>query len=195
MVQQVHQYRVTLCRLCRKDLSFEICDLASFSAAVCHQQNHQCIYLTVTMSRRRGKRNCRGWWIKIEYQVGPRPPLTAIDPGFGFRLLRQTIYFCQIQPWNFPYIMSAQKPSRDTTERWCLGSHLAISSCKFHEKSSSWRTRQLLLNMLAWRIAPSVCAKSNCECYWHREMPFTYLQQVIASVLSCNISKYKYTYP
>lgn len=111
MVQQVHQYRVTLCRLCRKDLPFEICDLASFSASVCHQQNQQRIYITETMRRRRGKRNCRDCWIKIEYQVGPKSPPTAIDPGFGLRLLRQTIYFCQIQTWNFPYIMSAQKPS------------------------------------------------------------------------------------
>lgn len=96
MVQQVNQYRVTLCRLCRKDLPFEICDLASFSASVCHQQNQQRIYLTETMRRRRGKRNCTGCCIKIEYQVGPKPAATAIDLGFGLRLLRQTIYFCQI---------------------------------------------------------------------------------------------------
>ena len=113
MVQQVH-HRVTLCRLCRKDLPFEICDLASFSASVCHQQNQQRIYMYLYYwNHAPAPRKTQLQRLLNQNQIssGSKTTSNSYRSGLGLRLLRQTIYFCQIQTWNFPYIMSAQKPS------------------------------------------------------------------------------------
>ena len=214
MVQQMHQHTATFCRFYHsRYLKFQ-----GFRT-ICHQQNQQRIYLNHALRKIYNRRGC---WIRIEYQVGPPPPPTTqarlsticsiTDPGFGLRLLGQTVYFCQIQTWSFPYIMSAQKPSGTQRSAGAWGVTLPFLPVN-SMRSSSWRpksgrTQQMLLSMLAWLIASSICALmwvklvpclanrlevfSAMHClmrvWWHVKMPFTYLQQVSASVLRCNIN-------
>lgn len=158
----------------------------------------------------------------IECMDPPRPPTTQVrlsticsiaDPGFGFRLLTPNhIYFCHMK---FRYIMSAQKHNGPSVA-W--GVTLPFLPANFM-RNSSWRpkrgrTQQLLQSMPAWLIASSLCALmwiklvpflanrlegysnihslSRMRVWQHVKMPFTYLQQVIAFVLSCNISICKY---